>query len=232
MNNIIIIILKGDTKLCDNNIEKIKYYFTDPCFIVHVIDIECDNDTLKFKTALLYIKENYKDNYCVIIKDNSIICTDNMTLYLNKCIKHVKNADLIFLCKWMDQCYKYTGINGMNYLKWTPSSNAAQAIMFSPNGRNIIYAKLKKNITIENCLQINIEDNTLSAAVFSPNIVNFDINLAKSNEDYYKLNECEIIKNINTQTSNINTMIWLILLILLVIFLVIIVPYFKYYHNK
>lgn len=59
----------------------------------YVIYIECDNDTLKFKIVLLYIKENYKDNYCVIIKDNSIICTDNMTLYFKKCINHVKNAD-------------------------------------------------------------------------------------------------------------------------------------------
>jgi len=128
-----------------------------------------------------------------------------------------KSADLFFLCKWNDACDKYTDVPNSN-LKWTIQPTATQAIMYTPTTRDYVReALVTATISLSTILNNNIVQGTLLATVFVPNIIDFDIDLATSNTDYAKLNECAPIPTETTTTSNTSYIIWFIIIIILIL---------------
>lgn len=240
MSKISVIILKNHTKKCDYNIEKLSDLFSDDIFDVkihfcinyneqqNILSNEEYNDNMNYLKVLKSIKKNQP---FIIIYDNSIsYLSKNKIKYL---IEHALSlsdkADLYFLCNWKDDCHKHTCVNHSIDLKWSSNANAHQAILYQPNIKDIIIKELKKNqYNINTILQYQIQNNNIKAMVFTQNLIDFDINLAKSNEDYYKLNRCNYIPIEEKTLNNSNNVAWIFIVIIIIILLIIIVPYFKY----
>lgn len=130
-------------------------------------------------------------------------------------------ADLFFLCKWNDACDKYVDVQGASdrgsSLKWSMQPTATQAVMYSPTCRDYTRETLMKTtLPVSDLLNSEINQGNLLATVFVPNIIDFDIDLATSNDDYAKLNECAPVQGDPASTSN-STIVWLILIIILVV---------------
>jgi len=180
---------------------------------------------------------------CIIVKDSSISnitpagttdrdfpdnppdkiiggMKDRVKTALNK----ARQADLYFLCKWNDLCNKYTDVTGVGFidhgstLKWSVQPTATQAIMYTPSSRDYVReALVTANVTLSELLNANIAQGKLLATVFVPNIIDFDIDLATSNSDYLKLNECDPAVATVTQTTSSNSIIWFVVIVLLII---------------
>lgn len=227
-HSILVIILKGETKQGDGHIKRLKLQFSESCFTFHVLDCESLDDTIRYQLALKYAKHEYKSFHCLIMKDSSLIMIDDIKKYIDDAIK--LQTDLFFLCKYQDACHQYTRVEHYHHLKKTYSSTATQAIMFNPKARDIMIKQLS-NQSIGDVLYNQLNKNHLSGLVTIPNIVHFDINLASSNDDYYKLNECALIKSDVIETTDSTNITWMVLIIILILFLVLIVPYYKHYRQ-
>lgn len=159
-------------------------------------------------------KYNWSEMPVIIIKDSSVSNIDprnnltGMNYRIEVALNKAKTSDLFFLCKWNDECSKYKDIEGSysgSSLKWSMKPTATQAIMYTPRARDYIRNILvDSNIPLSDLLNTNISQGKLLATVFVPNIVDFDINLATSNRDFLKLNECApppVATQKNTRTS-------------------------------
>lgn len=133
-------------------------------------------------------------------------------------------ADLFFLCKWHDACNKYVDVEGLgsknngSTLKWSIQPTATQAIMYTPSSRDYIRESLTTSIApLSDLLNTNISKGNLLATVFVPNVIDFDIDLATSNEDYNKLNECAPLPTASQTNTNVASFIWFAVIIILII---------------
>ena len=195
--------------------------------VIIVKDSSVSNISLSGKTTKAHI-ENL---------DNNII--GGMKKRIKVALDKAKKADLFFLCKWNDQCNKHTdveGANNINYgssLKYSSRPTATQAVMYKPSSRDYIQESLtKSSMTLSDLLNANIAKETLLATVFSPNIIDYDIDLATSNADYAKLNECAVATQSATSSTSMNQMVWwLVLLIIIIIFVAWIVIQFVPQYN-
>lgn len=270
--SVLVIILQGETRQCDDNITNLKWTFSDPYFIVQVCAVDPPSDIILPKT-LTY--DQYIENYTmrkvltyaaegpylvnsqgvmepqswwnnlpvIIVKDSSISNISAMGVTNFKSfddaediiiggIKHrikialdkAKHADLFFLCKWNDACNKYIDVEGVSnvdhgsMLKWSVQPTATQAIMYTPSSRDYVRESLTTSIiALSNLLNSNIDKGKLMATVFVPNIIDFDIDLATSNDDYVKLNECAPVQTVSTTSSNTAAIVWLGIVILLIV---------------
>lgn len=160
----------------------------------------------------------------IIIKDSSI-CSLNpvddenangMKKRIKTALEKAKKADLFFLCKWGDSCDKYVDVEGTS-LKWSKKPTATQAIMYTPSTRDYVLEKLlNTKTTLSELLNANIAREQLSATVFSPNIIDYDINVAVAQSDYAKLNQCDT-KTQDNSVDDGTQMAWMIIIILIVI---------------
>jgi hypothetical protein len=139
-------------------------------------------------------------------------------------LDRARQADLFFLCKWNDACNKYTDVEGVgnidhgSTLKWSVQPTAIQAIMYTPSSRDYIRESLiTTTVTLSDLLNTNIIQGNLLATVFVPNIIDFDIDLATSNDDYNKLNECAPVQANNQSTSGITSFLWLTVIVIIII---------------
>ena len=212
--SILVILLNQDTKECDPNISNLKAIFDDSFY-----KIEIKKD---YREALKFAHKKYPSIPSLIIKDNSVI-THDIKPHLDKILS--LDAHIHFLCSWGDLCHQYT--NAIPGVKWTNSSYASQAVLYMPISRQPILNRLKKS-DIETVLRNYVVYN--KATVFIPNIVHFDIDLAKCNQDFLKLNGSLPIINNDNETYN-NQMIWIIIIIITLILLAIGIPYYKKYKH-
>lgn len=139
-------------------------------------------------------------------------------------LERAQQADLFFLCKWNDACDKYVDVDGasnVNHgssLKWSTQPTATQAIMYKTDGRDFIRETLSKStVPLSDVLNSHIARGDILATVFVPNIIDFDIDLATSNGDYAKLNECAPPQSTTEGTTNAAAFVWLILIIIAVV---------------
>ena len=175
----------------------------------------------------------------IIVKDNSVsnITPSGITnSSRDKIIGGMKNriqialqkaqsADLYYLARWNDNCTKNTLVAGTesidkgSSLQWTIKPTATQAIMYTPKSRDIVsnaLCTMNSNISLSDYLNSAIYDRKFIATAFVPSIISFDTNLATSQTDFNKLNECFPVSTDKPTTSN-TSLIWLIVLILIVI---------------
>lgn len=221
------------------------YFIVEVCEVPEQSDDEDkdkdkDKENYNMKKILNYIDNgpyllNNEDNYepqnwwkelpTIIIKDSSIShLTPENNIHgikhkIKTALEKANNADLFYLCKWNDSCEKHRDVE--NYpdktLKWSVKPTATQAIMYTKKTRNYITEQLENSdITLGELLNSHINKCKLSATVFTPNLIDYDINLAVSNSDYNKMNECDPAVNTQTVTNN-NTYLLIIVLIILII---------------
>jgi hypothetical protein len=140
-------------------------------------------------------------------------------------LQKAQSADLYYLARWNDNCTKNTLVAGTesidkgSSLQWTIQPTATQAIMYTPKSRDLVsnaLCTMASNISLSDYLNSAIYDRKFIATAFVPSIVSFDTNLATSQTDYNKLNECFPTPT-DTPTANNANLIWLIILILVVI---------------
>ena len=162
----------------------------------------------------------------IIIKDSTIshISTEHITRHIATALQRAPTADLFFLCRWQDACHKYREVEGTS-LRWSTKPTATQAIMYTPHGRDYIHdALLTSALPFGALLNQTVAQKKLSATVFVPNLVDFDIDLATSNEDFNKLNACLAVAETNTSVnwSNIAWFIVVLIAMILVAWLLIV----------
>lgn len=272
--SVLVIILQCETKPCDNNINKLKWVFSDPYFIVQVCAIDNPTTIPYSKTlsqsqylenyymrkTLIYAAEgpyvfNENDSIepqfwwskipCIIIKDSSISnitpfgstkfthsLDDNniitgMKHRIQVALERAQKADLFFLCKWNDACNKYVDVNtttksslnsNTSSLKWSTQPTSTQAIMYTPKSRDYVKNLLStSNVNLSDLLNTNISQGNLLATVFVPNLIDFDIDLATSTDDYIKLNECAPVPSPTNQSTNTSSYVWLLFIIIAMI---------------
>jgi hypothetical protein len=172
---------------------------------------------------------------CIIVKDSSVSNInqyDGMKKRIKVALESAKEADLHFLCKWQDNCNKFTDIKGASNiengscLKWTTKPTSSQAVMYTPKSRDFIRNKLMySTIPMGDLLNSYIAKGSLSATAFVPNIIDYDINLSTDESDYAKLSECNVEPSTSSQTST-QQWIWLLILILILVTLVVILTIF------
>lgn len=173
----------------------------------------------------------------IVIKDSSIVnlspwrgfddltaeeaIIGGMKRRIKLALERATEADLFFLCKWNDACDKYIDVEGKNIgssLKWSKQPTATQAIMYKPECRDAVRTALMNNsIPMGDMLNAYIAKGELLATVFVPNIIDFDIELATSQDDYAKLNECAPPEANNNTSNNIAALVWLILIVIMVV---------------
>jgi hypothetical protein len=172
------------------------------------------------KGSLSKISEYLEDTQSSHGKENTSL--GGMKKRIKVALEKAQQADLFFLCKWNDACNKQTDIEGNidhgSKLKWSVQPTATQAIMYTPSSRNYIRTSLMTaNITLSELLNTNISQGKLMATVFVPNIIDFDVDLAISNNDYAKLNECAPVPTNTENNNNVAPVIWFMVLIILMI---------------
>lgn len=173
----------------------------------------------------------------IVIKDSSVSnltpsgisnipgeAIGGMRIRVETALTKATQADLYFLCKWNDACNKYVEVGGIgnidhgSTLKWSVQPTATQAIMYKPTSRDFIASELlNAHIPLGEMLNSLILQGNLLATVFVPNIIDFDIGLATSNNDFYKLNECALVQVNHTGTQGPMAFIWFSLIVLLVL---------------
>jgi hypothetical protein len=192
----------------------------------------------------------------IIIKDSSISTALPHTLedvegrkvsgIRNKieiALSKATEVDLYFLCRWNDLCDKNENVNlgpsqdpGLE-LKKSIQPTATQAIMYTPRMRDelrqvldgLVRSHQTKKKSLGEILNNGVSSGKWRAVVFIPNLVDFDVNLATSVDDFDKLNECArpgylTKKKTTTTTSTTNTsqIIWIVVAIIIVVLLVLI----------
>lgn len=243
ITSILVLIVVNGTTPADKNIEYIRgTYFNNPLFNVQIfngVDIKDDNElmlqALTFAAMGPYISDengfNTPQYYwaklpCIIIRDTSIsnLMGVQMRSRILTAMDAAKQADLIYLCKWQDKCELYKNIRQSiddgSGLKWSSKPNATQAILYRPVARDTTiesFSRVKNEMSLGEFLNEYIEKGYFLAVVFSPNIVDYDINLADNNKEYNKLNECAPVAAPNPNPGGGSTLIWFILVVLLVL---------------
>lgn len=179
-----------------------------------------------------YVKNNEKDvpvfewanMPVIIIKDTSVCRHQGMKDFIKGALKSASNADLFFLCKWGDSCNKFTTvkgsqkINGGVCLKWSSKPTSTQAIMYTPKSRDLLRVCYETaTLSVSDLLNAKISKKELSAVVFVPNLVNFDIDLSTSNKDYQKLSECS--QESDTSNSTDQTVVIALIITFFLVFI-------------
>ena len=253
---ILVLIIKGDTRACNSNIEDLQTLFSEPYFAVQVCSVE---EPKEFPVHKTLTRSQYLENYTmrklltyaaegpydiddnieviegrqtatscqywwanlpvIIIRDSSIshISPANMRQQIATALQRIPTADLLFLCKWCDNCHKYQDIEGTT-LKWSMRPTAAQAVLYTPAARDYFRKSLlTASVHISNNINDAVSRKVMKAAVFMPNIIDFDVNLATANDDFIKLNQCVAVTE-ESSTINWITVAWVIVILLAVIF--------------
>jgi hypothetical protein len=208
-----------------NNSAIIARLFSEPLFIV------MEQRELPPTASILDILKVWdecsttsKRSYAILIADTSISYLSPETIRDRVLVAITKapEADIHYLCKWKDDCAKYSSVADSSTMKWSSSPHGLQAVLVPAKTRDVILRKTRMTdgsfFDVEDiaaCLTRAIRENILKATVFVPNIIDFDINYASSNSDYERLNQCR--EEPKRRSMNWKWAILIVLFILLVI---------------
>lgn len=247
LQSILVVIIKKTTRNCDNNIANLKRLFSDKIFNIQVCEIDrvidnsespdidkCNLENYDMLKALMFAKEGpyifdaaenkiltgcwWTNLPCIIIKDSSVSLMSCHEIK-ERILYGLSKAKLLFLTHWTDLCEKYESIN--EYLKWSVHPTATQAILYTPEMRDLVLEELPKSgKNLSAYLNACLASYKLKGAVYVPNLIDFDINLATDNADFAKANAC--LQTIdNTQNSTTNTIAWIVVFIILLLLVVV-----------
>lgn len=244
-------------------VRKLTSLFSHPMFKLYVINIDDPKDfkerdgisikdqikAHRHKWCLNNAREKHRESHAIIVKDTSV-SNASVNQIANVISAAIANGkwDLCYLNKWLDRCDLHSDrkpVNGtMSTITKTVEPHGLQAVVYSPNGRDIILGdKEMKNgklfqdkdkpldKPLDEKILDNIKNKNIEATTTEPNLINYDVGSAKKPTDYLKANGCNhrSITGKNMQEENqTNTWLWVILII--VIFLIL--GYFLYKRNE
>lgn len=228
MHKVLVLIIKSEPSSTEKNIIELKKVFSDPYFTVDIIYIHKPSLLKKTKkmsirdliimnqiqTSLKYSASLYPNIPVICILDTSVTSETSETM-VNK-IKSISDSDVCYLCKWYDDCQNMKAVPNFKNVYYNNNPKDFQAIFFSTKLRNkIISDETLSNKSLSLIMENMIKNKEITSLCFSPNIVDYDISLAKNDEDYYKLNECSV----KTQKNPNETVayIWFLLILCLII---------------
>ena len=165
--------------------------------------------------ALENARYNYPHHYCILIKDTSVTnSTPNeiadiilTAIQLNRNNNKKDNWDLCYLCKWLDRCDLYkevAKIDGIPKIVKTFSPLGLQAVLYSPNGRDIVLGRRKMcngeyftpiSPPLGEQISQEIGLENISAVAIIPNLFDYNIMAAQIDLDVLKLAECRLPDN-------------------------------------
>lgn len=219
LSHIGVYIVVGDDA---NKTEAMRRLFDHPLFVTYIVSMEVpaswlqQHSSLKQEDAeefyqyywcLSDAKKRMPDNYVLIIKDNSTtnVSPVNLAEILMAACQN-KTWQLCYLTKWQDRCDLYTDKVKLgttaSILAKTYSPHGCQAILFSPEGRNIVLNEHKmKNgenfrvtSSLDTSLNYAIKEGHLDATCIIPNLVTYDITTIRKDADYAKCQECSLLE--------------------------------------
>lgn len=179
---------------------------------LQMIDGEVEGEMVKQYHPLILIKENSVCN----------LSPEEMRERIQVSLETTQ-ADIYYLCKWKDSCQEYEHTS-TSWLKKTYSPEGVQAILLTPRfveiilGGGLLPSGKKFTIYDHNLsfsLKKFIKEGDVRAICFIPNIIHYDIEKAKSTEDFEKMNECDT--NVVRKKKGIvstTSFLWLILIFL------------------
>lgn len=242
---LVLILANFESKQCDSNVKNLKNVFSDEYFITKVIEFTCSkklpqnstittaqyNELQIMKKAIEFATfgdgkgGGWPNLPVIIVKDSSVsnVTSEGMKDRISYALRTVKNADLFFLTVWSDACTKQKlivpSVDGGSSLNWTYQPTSTQAILYTPASRSTI-KEMIINSTVSYSAMLNsaIASGKLHAVTFTPNIVDFDISLATTNTDYYKLNTCAGIVSTTDTTNGLSSLLFFIILVAVIIF--------------
>jgi hypothetical protein len=231
-----------ENELFNVNVVNIKV----PCTVASGLEANQVNHFAEFYRMMWCLKDSqsrFPNLPVIIIKDTSVSNNDADTIA--EVISEVTNRQdwhLCYLCKWADRCDLYTKKETLpgrgTIIAKTQAPHGVQAIMFSPQGRDLIAcdpsgknvspgAIISPNQSVDHSLHQAITSGRLNAVAVVPNLIDFDINAARNNKDYLKTAQCMVpsdnIQN-NTKTATVSqdnkwSWLWVIIAIIIVVLL-------------
>lgn len=235
---IVVFILNSSGIPDSSRARKVKELFSSPIFETHIVNpvppsgwqsiapsglpTDFVIETYQVQWCLEQAKKNSPDKNVIIVKENSVsnvdsetlaqIVTDNVT---------AKGFQISYLCKWLDRCDLYNNkksiIGKTTLIVNTHSPNGVQALLFTPEGRDIVL-NIKTNKPLGEVLNDMIMKGRIEATTIVPNLIDWDITTATNNVDYHKTTECRQPPNqINGQSSTIPIIWFLVALVLIII---------------
>ena len=181
----------------------IRYFNSSPFFILKITNLppkakvnvnggmtqEQAIEICRFDQVLTEAADEYPNKYVIVIKDTSIATSSPKSL--ERTIRKVKEFgewDVCYLTRWLDLCNLYKDpikIKGsMKVIVRTLSPNGTQALLFSPEGRDIVIGRKKmKNgkyftpiqIPLGSKLNQEISNKNLFALCTFPKEFEFDV---------------------------------------------------------
>jgi len=180
-------------------------------------------------------KENYSKNPVLVIKDSSLCAADRDTVsdVIHSSLSNSESFHVCYLCKWNDKCQLHSRrkkIKGtMSSLVKTQSPHGIQALLFTPDGRDVILGVkpmkngefFKARESLGKSLNVHIVKGNLDAFCVVPNLIAYDIGLALDDRDYLKANECSPVLAFGVSgSSSINIYVAALVIVILLILII------------
>lgn len=162
-------------------------------------------------------RNRYPNQPVLIVKDTSVSNSDPETIadIVSEVIRR-QDWHICYLCKWADRCDLYTNKQVLpgrgTIIAKTQAPHGIQAVMFSPQGRDLIAcdpsgkgiasgALVTPQQSVDTCLHQAVVNGKLNAIVVVPNLIDFDVNAARNNRDYLKTAACQVPPDNHSQTN-------------------------------
>lgn len=241
----------------------------------HILKLENKNDNISILTSnnenetkfnsnifakiinnlnILDEKNSDYDVFILKMSSSTTIDVDSFDEILDKTIKKNENVDLIYFCRWLDDCIPINLgkklFKDKSYVSYeTHDPHGVQALYFSNRGFKLFAQHFStinggdKRIDVDNLLRRLITKtlstekmNTLdfNALAIDPNVFNYDATLLEENMlNYFKLNPCapknrNLIKTKNTSFG----VFWFIVIVIATLILVYIYTKWVQKYNK
>lgn len=217
-----VVIINCTTRGCDVNMSNLEKAFSDDLFNITKVKPENCNDLYATKEIIDLFQDN--DNPLLIVKDSSIcqISPHSLSKMVRNALEHAKKnkIELVYLCSSGDQCEKQLDVHLFEdgtRLRTTQGNQSTQALLYTKKLKRRLSRQLFGNgKTLADVIREKIRNGELKAALFSPNIVHFDLELAASKSEFSSSNMCSSSQE---QSNNTGLYIWLVILLILLIFL-------------
>nr|QBK91148.1 MAG: glycosyltransferase family 25 [Pithovirus LCPAC202] len=222
----------------------IRYFDSSPFFILKVTNLppkakvntnngmtqEQAVEICRFDQVLTEASDEYPNKYVIVIKDSSIATStpESLERTIRKTIEFGE-WDVCYLTRWLDLCNLYKDpikIKGsMKVIVRTLSPNGTQALLFSPEGRDIVIGRKKmKNgehftpiqIPLGSKLNQEISNKNLFALCTVPNEFEFDVFRTTKTSDLAKLSDCRRPES-KDQGPGAIPLLWFIVIVVAVI---------------
>lgn len=218
--------------------KRVQKMFRHENFTVIAPDIPYKEDVVGYNTQEAYqigwcladSRENYPKQPVIVLKDSSMCLSGSNTIYnvVSEALNNNDhNFDVCYLCKWKDKCHFYTNrqqISKTSYsLVKTRNAHGCQALMFTPQGRDIILGVkpmrngefFKGRVSFDKTLHTHVANGSIIASTISPNLFTYNLGLAVNDEDFLKVNECDAIHLNKASKSPINYYVAVLILVIL-----------------